>query len=45
MLVYVAGPLFSEAERAWLREFGAAHVAEIHEEVAESLARAVRQVL
>jgi CPA2 family monovalent cation:H+ antiporter-2 len=43
--VAVVAPAENEAERAWLREFGAAHVAEIHDEVAESLVRAVRRAL
>jgi CPA2 family monovalent cation:H+ antiporter-2 len=43
--IAVVAPAENEAERAWLREFGAAHVAEIHDEVAESLVRAVRQAL
>ena len=43
--IAVVAPAENEAERAWLREFGAVHVAEIHDEVAESLARAVRRAL
>ena len=43
--IAVVAPAENEAERAWLREFGAAHVAEIHDEVAESLVRAVRRAL
>ena len=35
----------SAAERAWLREFGAAYVADVPAEMADSLARAVRRVL
>jgi CPA2 family monovalent cation:H+ antiporter-2 len=43
--IAVVAPAENEAERAWLREFGAVHVAEVHEEVAESLVRAVRRAL
>jgi len=43
--IAVVAPAENEAERAWLREFGAAHVADIHDEVADSLARAVRRAL
>jgi CPA2 family monovalent cation:H+ antiporter-2 len=35
----------SEAERAWLREFGVAYVADVYDEMSDSLARAVRRVL
>jgi CPA2 family monovalent cation:H+ antiporter-2 len=43
--IAVVAPAENEAERAWLREFGAAYVAEVHDEVAESLVRAVRRAL
>jgi CPA2 family monovalent cation:H+ antiporter-2 len=43
--IAVVAPAENEAERAWLREFGAAYVADIHDEVAESLAHAVRKAL
>jgi CPA2 family monovalent cation:H+ antiporter-2 len=43
--IAVVAPAENEAERAWLREFGAVYVAEIHDEVAESLVRAVRRAL
>jgi monovalent cation:H+ antiporter-2, CPA2 family len=35
----------SAAERAWLREFGVAHVADVYDEMSESLIRAVRRSL
>jgi len=35
----------SEAERAWLQEFGVAYVADVYDEMSESLARAVRRLL
>jgi monovalent cation:H+ antiporter-2, CPA2 family len=35
----------SEAERAWLREFGVAYVADVYDEMSDSLVRAVRRVL
>jgi CPA2 family monovalent cation:H+ antiporter-2 len=35
----------SAAERAWLREFGVAFVADVYDEMSESLLRAVRRVL
>jgi CPA2 family monovalent cation:H+ antiporter-2 len=35
----------SEAERAWLSEFGVAWVADVYEEMSESLVRAVRRML
>jgi CPA2 family monovalent cation:H+ antiporter-2 len=35
----------SAAERAWLREFGVAFVADVYDEMSESLMRAVRRVL
>ena len=35
----------SAAERAWLREFGVAYVADVYDEMSESLLRAVRRVL
>jgi CPA2 family monovalent cation:H+ antiporter-2 len=43
--IAVVAPAENEAERAWLREFGAVYVAEVHDEVAESLVRAVRRAL
>ena len=35
----------SDAERAWLREFGVAYVADVYDEMSDSLVRAVRRVL
>jgi len=35
----------SEAERAWLREFGVAYVADVYDEMSDSLVRAIRRVL
>lgn len=35
----------SAAERAWLREFGVAYVADVYDEMSDSLVRAVRRVL
>ena len=35
----------SEAEHAWLREFGVAYVAQVQDEIADSLLRAVRRSL
>ena len=35
----------SAAERAWLREFGVAFVADVYDEMSESLMRAVRRML
>jgi len=35
----------SDAERAWLREFGVAYVADVYDEMSDSLMRAVRRVL
>ena len=37
--------LRSAAERAWLREFGVAFVADVYDEMSESLMRAVRRML
>lgn len=33
----------SEAERDWLREFGVAYVADVYDEMSDSLVRAVRR--
>lgn len=35
----------SAAERAWLREFGVAYVADVYDDMSDSLVRAVRRVL
>jgi monovalent cation:H+ antiporter-2, CPA2 family len=35
----------SEAERAWLNEFGVQFVSSIHDEMSDALLRAVRRVL
>ena len=43
--IAIVAPAENEAERAWLRELGAAHVAGVHDEVVESLVRAIRKVL
>jgi CPA2 family monovalent cation:H+ antiporter-2 len=43
--IAVVAPAENEAERAWLREFGAVYVADVREEIAEALARAVRRAL
>jgi CPA2 family monovalent cation:H+ antiporter-2 len=35
----------SEAERAWLNEFGVAYVADVFEDMSDALVRAVRRIL
>ena len=35
----------SEAERAWLREFGAAYIADVYDDMSDTLVRAVRHII